>query len=75
MEQTALTYEDESNKYYLGLAAKDEMEMKASGMAIITLEGAAAKNYVNAANAAVWKRFGTLVGAETAAKFKAKFVR
>ncbi len=75
VEKTALSYEAESNKFYLGLAAQDEKEMKASGMKIITLEGAAAKDYVNAANAAVWKRFGTLVGAETAAKFKAKFVQ
>ena len=46
-----------------------------SGGCIITLEGAAAKDYVNAANAAVWKKFGSLVGAETAAKFKAAFVK
>ena len=75
VQKTALTYEAASDKFYLGQAAKDEMEMKSSGMSIITLEGTAAKDYVNAANAAVWKKFGTLVGAETAAKFKAKFIK
>ena len=74
IEKKAVFYEAESSKFYLGLAAEDEVKMKASGMKIITLKGRAAKDYVNAANAAVWKRFGKLVGAETAAKFKAKFV-
>ncbi len=46
-----------------------------AGMNVITLKGAAAKDYVNAANAAVWKKFGTLVGAETAAKYKSVFVQ
>ena len=62
-------------KFYLGLAAEDEVKMKASGMKIIALKGKAATDYVDAANAAVWKRFGKLVGAETAAKFRAKFVK
>ena len=70
VKKTALSYEAASDKSYLGQAAKDEMEMKASGMSIISLQGAAAKDYVNAANSAVWKKFGTLVGAETAAKYK-----
>ncbi len=75
VQKTALTYEAASDKFYLGQAAKDEMEMKSSGMSIISLKGAAAKDYVNAANSAVWKKFGTLVGAETAAKYKAVFVK
>ena len=75
VQKTALSYEAASDKDYLGQAAKDEMEMKSSGMSIITLKGTAAKDYVNAANAAVWKKFGTLVGAETAAKYKAVFVK
>ena len=75
LERTALSYEVESDKVYLGIAGSDEKEMKASGMQIITLKGQAAKNYVNAADAAVWKRFEKLVGAETAANYKAKFLK
>ena len=75
VSQTALSYEAASDKAYLGQAASDETEMKSSGMSIISLHGAAAKDYVNAANSAVWKKFGTLVGAETAAKYKSVFVK
>ena len=75
LEKTALTYEKESNNYYLSLAAKDEAEMKAGGMQIITLQGKAATDYVNAANAAVWKRFEKIAGAATVAKYRAVFVK
>jgi TRAP-type C4-dicarboxylate transport system substrate-binding protein len=73
LQAKALTYETESSKFYLSLAAADEKQMKAKGMQIISLKGAAATDYVNAANSAVWKKFGKLVGAESAAKFRAKF--
>lgn len=75
IQKTALTYEEESNKSYLGQAAKDEKEMMASGMSLITLKGQAAKDYVNAADSAVWARFEKMVGAEKAAKFKAAFAK
>jgi len=75
LNETAVSYEAESNKFYLSLAAEDESKMKASGMEIISLKGKAATDYVNAADAAVWTKFGKLVGAETATMFKAKFVK
>lgn len=75
LERIALSYEAKSSKFYLSLAAKDELEMKAGGMKIITLKGKAAKDYVNAANAAVWKRFEKIAGAATVKKFRAKFIR
>ena len=75
LQKTALSYEDESNKFYLGQAAKDEKEMKASGMSVITLKGKAATDYVNAANSAAWKRFEKMVGAEKMAEFKSKLVK
>jgi TRAP-type C4-dicarboxylate transport system substrate-binding protein len=74
LKKSAVSYEAKSNKYYLSLAAEDEKKMKASGMKIISLKGKAATDYVNAADAAVWTKFGKLVGAKSAAEFKAKFV-
>jgi len=73
LEKTALSYEKKSDAFYRGISKKDEKEMMASGMKIITLKGKAAKAYVNAADAAVWKRFEKIVGAATVAKYKAKF--
>jgi TRAP-type C4-dicarboxylate transport system substrate-binding protein len=75
LNKTAVSYEAESTKFYLSLAAEDEKKMKASGMKIISLKGKAATDYVNAADAAVWTKLGKLVGAKSAANFKAKFVK
>jgi TRAP-type C4-dicarboxylate transport system substrate-binding protein len=75
LKKTAVSYEAESTKFYLSLAAEDEKKMKASGMKIISLKGKAATDYVNAADAAVWTKFGKLVGAKSAAMFRAKFVK
>ena len=75
LEETAISYEKKSSDFYLSLAAKDEKEMKAGGMSIITLKGKAATDYVNAANAAVWKRFEKIVGKDSVELYRAKFVR
>lgn len=75
LQDAAISYEEKSNNFYLSLAAEDEKKMKASGMQIITLKGKAATDYVNAADAAVWTKFGKLVGAEKAALYKSKFVK
>ena len=68
-------YEEESTRYWLKLAEKDEAEMKAGGMQIVELKGQAAKAYLSAANEAVWKRFTKLVGEKTAAEYRATFVK
>lgn len=68
-------YEDESTKYWLSLAKKDEEEMKSAGMEIVQLEGQPAQDYLKAANEAVWARFTKLVGPETATEYRAKFVK
>ncbi len=68
-------YEAESTKYWIRLAKKDEDEMKAAGMEIVSLTGKPADDYVAAANNAVWKRFTKLVGDKTAAEYRVKFVK
>ena len=71
----ARDYEDKSTEFYLGFANKDEKEMKAAGMEIITLKGRAAHDYVEAANSAVWQRFAKTVGEETVAAYKKAFIK
>ncbi len=73
IEGVARRYEDQSTEFYLGFAKKDEKAMKESGMDVIALKGKAATAYVEAANAAVWKRFEKIVGAETVAKYRSVF--
>jgi TRAP-type C4-dicarboxylate transport system substrate-binding protein len=75
IDRVARTYEDKSTEFYLGFANKDEKEMKAAGMEIITLAGKAARDYVGAANAAVWERFAKVVGEEEIAKYKKAFIK
>lgn len=75
IEAVAEQYEDKSTEYYLGFAKKDEKEMMSAGMSIISLKGEAATKYVDAANAAVWKRFAKIVGEGSVAEYKKKFIK
>ena len=75
IEDVARRYEDKSTEYYLSFAKKDEKEMMSAGMKVISLKGAAATKYVEAANAAVWKRFAKIVGEGSVAEYKKKFIK
>jgi len=68
-------YETASTDYWLKLAGKDEAEMKAGGMKIVTLKGKHATDYIEAANRAVWQRFTKLVGEKKAQQYRAKFLK
>ncbi len=55
LEREAVRYERDSIAYMNALRDKDEKALMDGGMRIIKLEGEAAKHYLNAANAAVWR--------------------
>ena len=75
IDRIAKKYEDDSTAFYLRFAKKDADEMMGAGMKVITLKGKAATNYVDAANAAVWKRFAKIVGEGPVAEYKKKFIK
>ena len=55
LETEALRYERDSIAYMERLRKTDEKKLIDAGMKVIKLEGEAAKHYLNAANAAVWR--------------------
>ena len=55
LETEALRYERDSIAYMERLRKTDEKKLIDTGMKVIKLEGEAAKHYLNAANAAVWR--------------------
>jgi len=55
LEREAVRYEKDSIAYMNAIRDRDEKAMMDAGMRIIKLEGQAAKHYLDAANAAVWR--------------------
>lgn len=75
LNDVAVAYEAQSTKFYLEFATAEEKEMIAAGMEIIKIEGKAAQDYLNAANAAIWEQFAKRTDEATRQTFQAKFMK
>lgn len=75
LNAVAIAYEDQSTKFYLEFATKEEQELIAAGMEIIKLGGKAAQDYLDAANMAIWEQFEKRTDGATRQAFQAKFMK